>query len=325
MTIAVSIKVGEGLVLAADSTSSYFSQGTLAQSYHHARKLLQLSDFPIGVLTYGLGNIAGRNLESLVAEFEREIGRVATSGNYTVQELSQRLHDFILAKYDHTFPPPALLPGAGHAPAGGAVDAPAPNGPNQDGRGAANPDGASPAGGDGDAAVPPAPPQPPAADDRPQLGVVVGGYSHDEFFPDEFQFVIPGSPPWEIWPDVGGKQLYGVRWWGQTAPIERLYLGCDFNGFVQWFVDNGVPEADAVAYYQQLRDRVMWPIIYEGMPIQDAIDLAVYLVNVTIGHSRFAVGPAVCGGPIDVATITSAGFRWVKRKDWTVKSDSVFF
>ena len=314
MTIAVSIKVGEGLVLAADSTSSYFSQGTLAQSYHHARKLLQLSDFPIGVLTYGLGNIAGRNLESLVAEFELQVGRVHTAGNYTVQELSQRLHDFILAKYDHTFPPPALLPGAGPAAVGGAADAPAPNGPS-----------ATPAGGDDDSAVAAAPAQPPAPDERPQLGVVVGGYSHDEFFPDEFQFVIPGSPPGEIWPDIGGQQLYGVRWWGQTAPIERLYLGCDFNGFVQWFADNGVSEVDAMAYYQQLRDRIMWPIIYEGMPIQDAIDLAVYLVNVTIGHSRFAVGPAVCGGPIDVATITSAGFRWVKRKDWTVKTDSVFF
>jgi hypothetical protein len=61
------------------------------------------------------------------------------------------------------------------------------------------------------------------------------------------------------------------------------------------------------------------------MPIQDAIDLAVYLVNVTIGHSRFAVGPAVCGGQIDVATITSRGFRWISQKDWVVKSDSVFF
>ena len=320
MTIAVSVKVGEGLVLAADSTSSYFSQGTLAQSYHHARKLLQLSDFPIGVLTYGLGNIAGRNLESLVAEFEREIGSVNTAGNYSVQELSQRLYDFILTRFDLTFPPPALLPAPGPAPDG---DGEPSVGPVPDGPTAANPGDANVDGGEGEAAAPPAPP--PAADDRPQLGVVVGGYSHNEFFPDEFQFVIPGSPPAEIWPDVGAQQLYGVRWWGQTAPIERVYLGCDFNGFVQWFIDNGVPEADAMAYYQQLRARIMWPIIYEGMPIQDAIDLAVYLVNVTIGHSRFAVGPPVCGGPIDVATITSTGFRWVKRKDWTVKSDSVFF
>jgi hypothetical protein len=71
MTIAVSVKVGEGLVLAADSTSSFFSENVLAQSYHHARKLLQLQEYPIGIMTYGLGQVAGRNLESLLAEFEQ--------------------------------------------------------------------------------------------------------------------------------------------------------------------------------------------------------------------------------------------------------------
>ena len=160
---------------------------------------------------------------------------------------------------------------------------------------------------------------------RPRLGVVVGGYSRDEFFPDEFQILIPVEGPSEIWPDPEeNQQQFGVRWWGQTAPIERLYLGCDL-GIVDWFKENGISDADAFEYFLQLRQRLMWPIIYEGMPIQDAIDLAVFLVNVTIGHSRFAVGPAVCGGHIDVATITARGFRWVRRKDWTVKTESVFF
>jgi hypothetical protein len=145
-----------------------------------------------------------------------------------------------------------------------------------------------------------------------------------EFFPDEFEMYIPFDGPSEVWPDPQqNRQQYGVRWWGQTKPIERLYLGCDFE-ITQWFRDNGISEPDAFAYYRQLRDRFMWPIIYEGMPIQDAIDLAVYLVNVTIGHSRFAVGPPVCGGEIDVATVTSRGFQWIRRKEWTVKTDSVF-
>ena len=103
-----------------------------------------------------------------------------------------------------------------------------------------------------------------------------------------------------------------------------MYLGCDTRA-IGWFVENGLSESDAIQYYTRLRDRLMWPIIYQGMPIQDAIDLAVYLVNVTIGHSRFALGPPVCGGQIDVAAVTSRGFHWIKRKDWTVKTDSVFF
>ena len=302
MTIAVSVKVGEGLVMAADSTSSFFIEDVLAQSYHHARKLLQLADYPVGILTYGLGNIAGRNLESLVAEFEQRLVPYASGTPYTVHEVAQNLYQFILTKYEATFPPPALLPLGANPEAEHGAEARQPALPDAPG---------------------PEPEMPSEA--RPALGVVVGGYSRDDFFPDQFEFLIPFGPPTEIWPDpLENRQQFGVRWWGQTAPIQRLYLGCDLRA-VDWFRENGVSEEDAFDYYRQLRDRLMWPIIYEGMPIQDAIDLAVYLVNVTIGHSRFAVGPPVCGGHIDVATITSRGFRWIRRKEWIVKTDSVFF
>src|SRR5437763_339937 len=106
MTIAVSVKVGEGLVLAADSTSSFFSEGTLAQSYHHARKLLQLKDYPIGILTFGLGNVAGRNLESLVAEYEQSLVGYSSGAAYTVREVADGLHAFIKERYEKVYPPP---------------------------------------------------------------------------------------------------------------------------------------------------------------------------------------------------------------------------
>jgi hypothetical protein len=302
LTIAVSIKVGEGLVLAADSTSSFFLEGSVVQSYHHARKLLQLEEYPVGLLTFGLGSLGGRNLESLVAEFERTLPAYETGAPYTIRDLADQLHRFILTKYEAVFPPPAQAAEPPPAPlAGGptdpAVDVPAPE--------------------------PVAPALPP--DMRPGLGIVVGGYSRGEFFSDEFEMDLPRNGPQEVWPDTQEEQRFGVRWWGQTAPIERLYLGCDYRGFVEWCREGGVDETAIAASYAQLRDRIMWPIIYEGMPLQDAIDLAVYLVNVTIGHSRFAVGPPVCGGHIDVATITSRGFQWIKRKTWQVKTESVFF
>jgi hypothetical protein len=304
VTIAVSVKVGEGLVMAADSTSSYFEGGVLAQSYHHARKLLQLSDYPIGMLTYGLGDIGGRNLESLLAEFERIMPSHAGVDPYTVRSLADQVYAFIRGKYDEVFPSPSVLPlTVDTRPSDWQPDAESPGEPEKE-----NPSTA--------VTIP---------DVRPSLGVVIGGYSRSEFFPDEFEFLLPVTVPSEIWPDPEvGRQQYGVRWWGQTGPIERLYLGCD-TAAIQWFMDNGLSQADAVKYYLQLQDRLMWPIIYQGMPIQDAIDLAVYLVNVTIGHSRFAMGPPLCGGQIDVATVTARGFRWVKRKDWVVKTDSVFF
>ena len=62
-----------------------------------------------------------------------------------------------------------------------------------------------------------------------------------------------------------------------------------------------------------------------SIKVGDAIDFGVYLANVTIGHSRFVVGPPVCGGHVDVATITHRGFTWVRQKRHAVKGDSVFF
>ena len=118
MTIAISTKIGEGLVYAADSTSTLFEtfdtasgpQTRLAQSFHHARKLIQLEEYPIGIMTYGLGHVAARNLESLVAEFEREEltpFNILMGADYTVEQLAAQLHGFLSGKYDAAYPPPA--------------------------------------------------------------------------------------------------------------------------------------------------------------------------------------------------------------------------
>ena len=51
------------------------------------------------------------------------------------------------------------------------------------------------------------------------------------------------------------------------------------------------------------------------MPIQDAIDLAQYLVDVAKGFSRFLPGADTVGGDTDVAVVTRhERFKWIKRK-----------
>jgi hypothetical protein len=53
------------------------------------------------------------------------------------------------------------------------------------------------------------------------------------------------------------------------------------------------------------------------MPIQDAIDLAHFLVDATIQFVRFSPGSPTVGGPIEIATITKhEGFKWVARKHY---------
>jgi len=258
VTIAISIKVGEGL-----------------------RKLIQLEDYPIGIMTFGLGSIGARNLESLVAEFENGLIPLAArpAGDvYTVEAIATDLKDFLAAKYDAEFPIPAPAP----APDGGA-----------------------------------APPDP-----RPQMGVIMGGYSRGQFFADAFVIGFPGGTVTRTRDNTAAD--VGALWWGVTTPIMRLVLGFDPD-LHQWFLDKEVDPAEVGNILSELRGRMQWNILFDGMPLQDAIDFGVYLANVTIGHSRFVVGPPVCGGHVDVATITHRGFSWVRQKQNIVKGDSVFF
>jgi len=53
------------------------------------------------------------------------------------------------------------------------------------------------------------------------------------------------------------------------------------------------------------------------MPIQDAIDLAGFLVHAAIAFSRFLPGMQIVGGPIEIAAITKhKGFKWISRKHY---------
>jgi hypothetical protein len=274
MTIAISVRVGEGLVYAADSTSSLFETindvSVLSQSFHHAKKLVQVRDFPIGVLTYGLGLIGSRNVESLVAEYESEI--LPKDADSNVKAVAEGLRDFLASKYDESLPPPAAsLP---------ELD---------------------------------------VEDSRPRLGVVVGGYTAHHFTPEEYVLELPSRNLAER-----DQNVHGVNWWGQTEALQRLLLGYDARLW-GWMAEKGVSEENLPGIFDELRGKLQWKIAFDGMPLQDAIDFATFLTNLAIGQSRFVVGPPVCGGHVDVATISHRGFAWIRRKAYGVKSDSAFF
>ncbi len=63
------------------------------------------------------------------------------------------------------------------------------------------------------------------------------------------------------------------------------------------------------------------PLVEAPMPIQDAIDLAEFLVHTTVGFTRFKRGAPTVGGPIESAAITKhEGFKWVRRKHYFDRS-----
>ncbi|BBZ62980.1 hypothetical protein [Mycolicibacterium monacense] len=57
--------------------------------------------------------------------------------------------------------------------------------------------------------------------------------------------------------------------------------------------------------------------VQPGMPLPDAIDLARFMVETTEGYARFRLGADTVGGPVEVASISPhEGFKWINRKHY---------
>ena len=74
MTICASVKVRDGLVLGTDSMTQIMGrdqQGRVGpiKSYSNARKLYNIRGCPVGVMTYGIGNLGPHSIQGLIREF----------------------------------------------------------------------------------------------------------------------------------------------------------------------------------------------------------------------------------------------------------------
>ena len=56
------------------------------------------------------------------------------------------------------------------------------------------------------------------------------------------------------------------------------------------------------------------PILWDTLPLQDAIDFSIYAVRTTIDTMRFQTRPKNVGGPIDVLVLSPEGSHWIQRK-----------
>jgi len=107
MTIVACVKVYDGLVLGADSATQIMGQddkgnSTFLKSYPNAQKLFQVQELPIGVLTYGLGNLGKKSIETLLRDFDRENPIPGTS-EFNVLDVTNKLYAFFKNAYDKCF------------------------------------------------------------------------------------------------------------------------------------------------------------------------------------------------------------------------------
>jgi hypothetical protein len=163
--------------------------------------------------------------------------------------------------------------------------------------------------------------QSPAALLAMTIGLLVGGYSSGKSLGEGWSVDIKNgvaAPPALLRP----SDQVGISWGGVGEVIQRIILGFS-PGLFQVLADVTGPQGtqSAQQLYTQLNallvSKLQAQVVFAPMPIQDAIDLARFLVHAAITYSRFLPGAQIVGGPIELAAITKhEQFKWISRKHY---------
>ena len=112
------------------------------------------------------------------------------------------------------------------------------------------------------------------------------------------------------------QEEIGINWGGEIEAINRLIKGIGIE-LPKVLKDLGVPADQIQPAMTKISSVLEKPLAVDAMPIQDAIDLAEFLVKTTIQFIRFTPGAPTVGGPVEIAAITKhEGFKWIHRKHY---------
>ncbi|MCH8813576.1 MAG: hypothetical protein IH957_00555 [Chloroflexi bacterium] len=257
MSICITVKVPDGLVLGTDSVAQLtgrLSDGTLeiAKTYNNARRLFQVGE-SMGIMAFGVGNLGTRSVDQSVVGF---LGR--STDQRRVGAFANSLCEFMKTRYAEAYPA-------------------------NDGR------------------------------EQPEVGFFVSGYSEGARSAEEWEFVLPNA---EKARPVRDLTAYGSVWRGVSTPMPRLYEGFDAR-IPEQLLRLGVSQ-DIVS--QVFNEQWKLSTVYDGMPIQDALNLGTLLLNTAIGAAAFEKSStSSCGGPLQVAVIQpSEGWTWITRPSLAV-------
>ena len=261
VTIIVSVKINDGVVMAADSASTFAS----GQVYLHTNKITNLvKGLPIGVMVTGAGGIGSESVETLCKDLRMRLSGYdktyedwkLDAETYTMSQVA----DFTLEMFS-------------------AKAA--------------------------------------AADQEVWMLLRLCGYSAGCPLAEVWDLVVTNKPavPTPLKTQLQVESSFGPRWTGETEALDRLILGLG-NQFAVVARDLGLTEEQAADAQQKIYAEMYEMLYLNAMPVEDAIALARYMVDVTSGFTKFAVKrPKTVGGPVEIATITKhEGFRWVQRK-----------
>lgn len=156
----------------------------------------------------------------------------------------------------------------------------------------------------------------------PTLGLLIAGYSSGSQQAEVWKIEIdtPDSAPTPV--EEFSSRDSGWAAFGQPGALMRLFHGVD--PFLAGYLASAAtvkPINEQTAPLEQVLTAIYEQPAVPPMPFQDAINLAQFMVDTTVGYTRYILGPNTVGGEVEVAGISRhEGFKWVKRKHYFSQS-----
>lgn len=275
-------------MLGADSTASLITTPGGFHYFNHNQKLFELGEeVTLGALTWGLGSLGTKSYRTLFAELSDDL---ESNPAATVADVAARWGAMFWANYSTT-------PDIQNAIAACALLV---------------------------AKAPFDPAAAPHAGMRTQVeeeallqlrrnyivGFCVGGYVLPDRTPFAFQLQYDPSLPA---PAPIAIPMHSVQFWGAPNVFQRLILGADDN------LRSAIKTSPHWKGTPQDLDALIAPHVFGHpiLPIRDAIDFVHSCIYSTIKAMKFSSFSQICGGPIELAVVTTdRRYRWVRHKEW---------
>lgn len=283
MTIAAGYFTHEGVVLGADSTTTFSAvspEGAVHHFFNHGQKLFEVGEgSTLGMVTWGMASFVDVSHRTLIARFADSI----KDRNLTLAEAAKEWSHTLWNSYNMTYAHDQLKPLRDRA------------------RELASKPTRSPE-------------EQATLETIPQnvLGFCLAGHLGADRSPGAFeiQYSILSEGEATPTPLEPGK-LYS---WGMPHFHHRLMYGID-PGIYEKILKSGRwngSEEDLIKIVQQHVHQPGAPL-----PLRDAVDWVFSLIYSTIKGMKFSHLHQMCGGPIEIAVISSdRKFRWVHHKDF---------
>lgn len=187
---------------------------------------------------------------------------------------------------------------------------------------------------------------------RDDVEFLIGGFGQQDNFPSLYRINLAEPPAERIRKVYGDGEGFsdrtGASWAGQADGVERLLFGYDrpLRFSIERELNEGLDRmhkamsasvvrilADTLAALQvqlpdgvntelppkeELKlnwDRLRVSIDFANLPLQDAVDLVAYLVNLQSGKAKFVRGVPTVGGRTHIGIIDRNGFSMLNEPD----------